>query len=574
MEDAYERIARTRELVDCFVQVDGGVKAENVRAAHEAGADLLVVGTRHLRLRGPAAGLPAAGTSAGMSLRAGAGARSGSGRQGVSEADGRGGRRRGRRDRRRGCDGGGRAPRGGRRARGGGRACARRDALRDDGAVRPPRDDAAVRRRRPRRRDRARRRGLARPESRRPAAGSRGCESRGSRPSWRTASRRAARTRPGAPGRRSGGRSSSTRRRPRSTAASPSPASGGSPARSRAGSCTSSAPRPTPSRSGWAPSGSRTRGSTRATSTRRGSRAGSRSGAGRSPRAPSSSSAPAPLEDELRALAADGVQSLLLEGGPTLARAFLEAGLVDKLLLFVAPTLSGDGPLRRPRPRAAAPPDAPDKPSSRRGRPARGVPPRTVGCRRVHRARPGSGEGRVVRRRQARGRVGDHGRARRLGCDRRRLPDRRRRGAGAALLRRRAGDGLAESRQFAGRVNVEPALRAGDPLGGHQVQGHIDGTGSVTAVEPEGDGVRMRIALEPELLRYCAEKGSITVDGVSLTVAGSARGRARGCADSAHARRDDALGTRARRPRQHRGRRARQVRRTARPHVVRRRGAG
>jgi len=45
MEDAYERLARTRELVDCFVQVDGGVKPENVRAAHEAGADLLVVGT-------------------------------------------------------------------------------------------------------------------------------------------------------------------------------------------------------------------------------------------------------------------------------------------------------------------------------------------------------------------------------------------------------------------------------------------------------------------------------------------------------------------------------------------------
>ena len=45
MEDAYERIARTRELVDCFVQVDGGVKPENVRAVHEAGADLLVVGT-------------------------------------------------------------------------------------------------------------------------------------------------------------------------------------------------------------------------------------------------------------------------------------------------------------------------------------------------------------------------------------------------------------------------------------------------------------------------------------------------------------------------------------------------
>jgi diaminohydroxyphosphoribosylaminopyrimidine deaminase/5-amino-6-(5-phosphoribosylamino)uracil reductase len=51
-----------------------------------------------------------------------------------------------------------------------------------------------------------------------------------------------------------------------------------------------------------------------------------------------------PLEDELRALGAEGVQSLLLEGGPTLAGAFVEAGLVDKLLLFVAPTLSGTGP--------------------------------------------------------------------------------------------------------------------------------------------------------------------------------------------------------------------------------------
>jgi diaminohydroxyphosphoribosylaminopyrimidine deaminase/5-amino-6-(5-phosphoribosylamino)uracil reductase len=51
-----------------------------------------------------------------------------------------------------------------------------------------------------------------------------------------------------------------------------------------------------------------------------------------------------PLREELESLAADGVQSLLLEGGPTLAGAFLRAGLVDKLLLFVAPTLSGSGP--------------------------------------------------------------------------------------------------------------------------------------------------------------------------------------------------------------------------------------
>jgi riboflavin synthase len=74
-------------------------------------------------------------------------------------------------------------------------------------------------------------------------------------------------------------------------------------------------------------------------------------------------------------------------------------------------------------------------------------------------------------------------------------------------------------KSFGGRVNVEPALRAGDPLGGHQVQGHVDGTAEVASVEPAGDGVRVRIEAAPELLRYCVEKGSITVDGVSLTVA-------------------------------------------------------
>ena len=60
-----------------------------------------------------------------------------------------------------------------------------------------------------------------------------------------------------------------------------------------------------------------------------------------------------PLEEELRALAAEGVQSLLLEGGPTLATAFLRAGLVDKLLVFVAPVLAGDGPALPRRPAGA-----------------------------------------------------------------------------------------------------------------------------------------------------------------------------------------------------------------------------
>jgi riboflavin synthase alpha subunit len=69
------------------------------------------------------------------------------------------------------------------------------------------------------------------------------------------------------------------------------------------------------------------------------------------------------------------------------------------------------------------------------------------------------------------------------------------------------------------RVNVEPALRAGEPLGGHYVQGHIDGVGSVQSVEAEGEGLRVFIMAPDDVLRYCVEKGSVTVDGVSLTVA-------------------------------------------------------
>lgn len=78
---------------------------------------------------------------------------------------------------------------------------------------------------------------------------------------------------------------------------------------------------------------------------------------------------------------------------------------------------------------------------------------------------------------------------------------------------------LSRVKPFAGPVNVEPALRAGDPLGGHQVQGHVDGVGEVVSLDREGDGVRVRIEPAVELLRYCVEKGSVTVDGVSLTVA-------------------------------------------------------
>jgi riboflavin synthase alpha subunit len=85
----------------------------------------------------------------------------------------------------------------------------------------------------------------------------------------------------------------------------------------------------------------------------------------------------------------------------------------------------------------------------------------------------------------------------------------------AETLRRSTLAALAPGAQ----VNVEPALRAGEPLGGHYVQGHVDGVGRVARAEPEGEGKRLRVEAPPELLRYCVPKGSIAVQGVSLTIA-------------------------------------------------------
>ena len=71
------------------------------------------------------------------------------------------------------------------------------------------------------------------------------------------------------------------------------------------------------------------------------------------------------------------------------------------------------------------------------------------------------------------------------------------------------------------RVNLEPALRAGDALGGHMVSGHVDGVGSVVAAADDARSFRLEFEVPEELQRYIAPKGSICVNGVSLTVNGA-----------------------------------------------------
>jgi riboflavin synthase len=68
------------------------------------------------------------------------------------------------------------------------------------------------------------------------------------------------------------------------------------------------------------------------------------------------------------------------------------------------------------------------------------------------------------------------------------------------------------------RVNLEPSLSLADRLGGHLVSGHVDCLGSVTALNKDARSIRLRIAIAPEFARYVARKGSVCVDGVSLTI--------------------------------------------------------
>lgn len=68
------------------------------------------------------------------------------------------------------------------------------------------------------------------------------------------------------------------------------------------------------------------------------------------------------------------------------------------------------------------------------------------------------------------------------------------------------------------RVNLEPSLKAGDALGGHLVSGHVDGIGEIAALSGDARSTRIEISVPSTLTRYIARKGSVTIDGVSLTV--------------------------------------------------------
>jgi riboflavin synthase len=67
-------------------------------------------------------------------------------------------------------------------------------------------------------------------------------------------------------------------------------------------------------------------------------------------------------------------------------------------------------------------------------------------------------------------------------------------------------------------VNIEPSLKAGDPLGGHLVSGHVDGVGEIVAVSGDARSTRIEVTVPSALARYIARKGSVAIDGVSLTV--------------------------------------------------------
>ena len=280
------------------------------------------------------------------------------------------------------------------------------------------------------------------------------------------------------------------------------------------------------------------------------------------------------LGDVLDTLGGKGVLQVLVEGGPTVAGAFHRAGLVDRYVALPRP-----GPARRRRR-----PPAPRRPRRRHHRRRAGgaasSPSTRLGddlrldaCAQpsrspdVHRHRRGARHGaspataaasgsaaRTVLDDVADGRVD---RGERLLPHRRRVG--RRRAGGRPTPSTRPSTARPSATSRAGdRVNLERPVRLADRLGGHLVQGHVDGVGTVT--QP---GARTCGSTLPDGLgRYVVEKGSITVDGVSLTVVDADADDGFAVAVIPHTAAVTTLGRRAAgRPGEPRGRRHRQVRR-------------
>ena len=234
------------------------------------------------------------------------------------------------------------------------------------------------------------------------------------------------------------------------------------------------------------------------------------------------------VENALDELGAREVQSLLLEGGPHLAGAFLEAGEIDEARVFVAPLMTGGRDAKTAvEGMGFERIDVGAASAARRVRPPRGRPARDRATEGMVRCSRGSSQ---ARGRFARSRTGGSRSRRRWqpSC----APGDSIAVNGVCLTAREptaagfSADVMPETlrRSSLGplgagdAVNLELPLRAGDRLGGHIVQGHVDGTGEVAEVREEGFSRVVRIAAPADLLRYVVEKGSIAVDGVSLTV--------------------------------------------------------
>ena len=301
-------------------------------------------------------------------------------------------------------------------------------------------------------------------------------------------------------------------------------------------------------------------------------------GRGPLPPGPSSSCAQARSTDELAALAAEGVQSLLLEGGPTLATAFLEAGLVDKLLVFVAPTLSGAGPrflgelsLRRGRcsmlSRGPSVPTCCSRPTctSRRGTRGSLTPCSPGSCARSDRSSPSTAVTRAFgsrsRRRRPRRSSRSAARSRSTASASRPSPSARAACASTPSPRRSRARRSEASRPVAASTSSRPCARA-IRWAGTSSRATSTASARCGRSTPEGEGVRLIVEATDDTLRYCVEKGSITVEGVSLTIADARTTMRSRVALIPHTLAETTLGALVPGPsRQPRGRRPREVRR-------------